>query len=89
MWFEELKEMKLDDEKVIVHGSLVKLYTYESCQRAINLFKEVAINVTKDTEHKSMIEIVNNLLSYKNNTDVVELRRIIAKDVIQTNKYPF
>ena len=81
--------MKLDDEKVIVHGSLVKLYTYESCQRAINLFKEVAINVTKDTEHKSMIEIVNNLLSYKNNTDVVELRRIIAKDVIQTNKYPF
>jgi alkylation response protein AidB-like acyl-CoA dehydrogenase len=82
-----LKE--LDDEKMIVHGSLVKLYTYESCQRAINLFKEVAINVTKDTEHKSMIEIVNNLLSYKNNTDVVELRRIIAKDVIRKNKYPF
>jgi alkylation response protein AidB-like acyl-CoA dehydrogenase len=81
--------MELDDEKMIVHGSLVKLYTYESCQRAINLFKEVAINVTKDTEHKSMIEIVNNLLSYKNNTDVVELRRIIAKDVIQQNKYPF
>ena len=81
--------MELDDEKMIVHGSLVKLYTYESCQRAINLFKEVAINVTKDTEHKSMIEIVNNLLAYKNNTDVVELRRIIAKEVIQKNKYPF
>ena len=78
-----------DDEKMIVYESLVKLYTYESSQRAINLFKEVVINVTKDTEHKSMIEIANNLLLYKNNPDVVELRRIIAKNVIQNNKYPF
>ena len=36
-----------------------------------------------------MIEIVNNLLSYKDNPDVIELRRIIAKNVIQNNKYPF
>jgi hypothetical protein len=49
----------------------------------------VSINVTKETEHKTMIEIGNNLLSYKNNPDVVELRRIIAKNVIQNNKYPF
>ena len=36
-----------------------------------------------------MIEIVNKLLSYKDNPDVIELRRIIAKNVIQENKYPF
>ena len=39
--------------------------------------------------HKDMIEIVNNLLSYKDNPDVIELRRIIAKHVIQKNEYPF
>ena len=49
----------------------------------------MSINVTKETEHKSMIEIGNNLLSYRNNPDVVELRKIIAKDVIKNNKYPF
>ena len=79
----------LDDEKVIVHESLTKLYTYESIQRAIASFKEVILNITKDSEHEDMIEIVNNLLSYKVNPDVIELRRIIAKNVIQNNKYPF
>ena len=79
----------LDDEKVIVHESLTKLYTYESIQRAIASFKEVILNITKDSEHEDMIEIVNNLLSYKDNPDVIELRRIIAKNVIQNNKYPF
>ena len=82
-----LKE--LDDEKVIVYESLAKLYTYESIQRAIVSFKEVILNITKDREHEDMIEIVNNLLSYKDNPDVIELRRIIAKNVIQNNKYPF
>lgn len=82
-----LKE--LDDEKVIVYESLAKLYTYESIQRAIASFKEVILNITKDSEHEDMIEIVNNLLSYKDNPDVIELRRIIAKNVIQNNKYPF
>ena len=80
---------KLDDEKVIVYESLAKLYTYESIQRAIASFKEVILNITKDSEHEDMIEIVNNLLSYKDNPDVIELRRIIAKNVIQNNKYPF
>ena len=80
---------EFNDEEQLVKKSLVKLYIYESSQRAINLFKEVSINVTKKTEHKTMIEIGNNLLSYKNNPDVVELRRIIAKNVIQKNKYPF
>ncbi len=82
-----LKE--LNDKEKLVQKSIVKLYTYESSQRAINLFKEVSINVTKSIEHKSMIEIGNNLLSYKDNPDVVELRRIIAKEAIQKNKYPF
>ena len=82
-----LKE--LDDEKVIVYESLAKLYTYESIQRAISSFKEVILNITKDGEHEDMIEIVNKLLSYKDNPDVIELRRIIAKNVIQNNKYPF
>ena len=82
-----LKE--LDDEKVIVYESLAKLYTYESIQRAIASFKEVILNITKDSEHEDMIEIVNNLLSYKDNPDVIELRRIVAKNVIQNNKYPF
>ncbi len=80
---------ELNDKEKLVKKSIVKLYTYESSQRAINLFKEVSINVTKETEHKSMIEIGNKLLSYKNNPDAVELRRIIAKNVIQNNKYPF
>tara|TARA_B100001778_G_scaffold46814_1_gene34320 strand:+ start:106 stop:1551 length:1446 start_codon:yes stop_codon:yes gene_type:complete len=79
----------MDNEKLIVQKSLVKLYTYESIQRAIISFKEVAINVTKINEQQNMIELVNNLLSYKNNPDVVELRRTIAKNVIQNNKYPF
>ena len=79
---------KLDNEK-IVQESLVKLYTYESSQRAISSFKEVILNITKSDDHKNMIEIVNNLLSYKANPDVIELRRIIAKNIIQNNKYPF
>ena len=80
---------KLDNEKKIVQESLVKLYTYESTQRAISSFKEVILNITKSDNHKDMIEIVNNLLSYKDNPDVIELRRIIAKHVIQKNEYPF
>ena len=80
---------KLDNEKKIVQESLVKLYTYESSQRAISSFKEVILNITKSDDHKNMIEIVNNLLSYKDNPDVIELRRIIAKHVIQKNEYPF
>ena len=80
---------KLDNEKKIVLESLVKLYTYESTQRAISSFKEVILNITKNDNHKDMIEIVNNLLSYKDNPDVIELRRIIAKHVIQKNEYPF
>ena len=80
---------ELSDKEKLVKESIVKLYTFESSQRAINLFKEVSINVTKETEHKTMIEIGNNLLSYKNNPDIVELRRIIAKNVIENNKYPF
>ncbi len=80
---------KLDNEKKIVQESVVKLYTYESCQRAISSFKEVILNITKSDDHKDMIEIVNNLLYYKDNPDVIELRRIIAKHVIQKNEYPF
>jgi ribosome-binding ATPase YchF (GTP1/OBG family) len=80
---------ELSDKEKLVKESIVKLYTFESSQRAINLFKEVSINVTKETEHKTMIEIGNNLLSYKSNPDIVELRRIIAKNVIENNKYPF
>ena len=80
---------KLDNEKKIVQESVVKLYTYESTQRAISSFKEVILNITKSDDHKDMIEIVNNLLSYKDNPDVIELRRIIAKHVIQKNEYPF
>ena len=80
---------ELSDKEKLVKESIVKLYTFESSQRAINLFKEVSINVTKETEHKTMIEIGNNLLSYKNNPDIVELRGIIAKNVIENNKYPF
>ena len=80
---------KLDNEKKIVQESVVKLYTYESSQRAISSFKEVILNITKSDDHKDMIEIVNNLLSYKDNPDVIELRRIIAKHVIQKNEYPF
>ena len=80
---------KLDNEKIIVNESLVKLYTYESTQRAITSFKEVVLNITKDNEHQYMIGRVNKLLSYKHNPDVIELRRIIAKNVIQKNKYPF
>ena len=80
---------KLDNEKKIVQESVVKLYTYESSQRAISSFKEVILNITKSDDHKDMIEIVNNLLSYKANPDVIELRRIIAKHVIQKNEYPF
>ena len=80
---------KLGKEKKIVQESLVKLYTYESTQRAILSFKEVILNITKSDDHKNMIEIVNNLLSYKANPDVIELRRIIAKHVIQKNEYPF
>ena len=80
---------KLDNEKKIVQESVVKLYTYESSQRAISSFKEVILNITKSDDHKDMIEIVNNLLSYKDNPDVIELRRIIAKHVVQKNKYPF
>ena len=80
---------KLDNEKKIVQESLVKLYTYESSQRAISSFKEVILNITKSDDHKDMIEIVNNLLYYKDNPDVIELRRIIAKHVIQKNEYPF
>ena len=79
----------LTDSEKNIQKCLVKLYTYESCQRAISSFKEVAINITKDNEHKNMLEIVNSLLSYKYNPDVVELRRTIAKNVIQNNKYPF
>ena len=79
----------LSDSEKNIQKCLVKLYTYESCQRAISSFKEVAINITKDNEHKNMLEIVNSLLSYKFNPDVVELRRTIAKKVIQNNKYPF
>ena len=80
---------KLDNEKKIVQESVVKLYTYESTQRAISSFKEVILNITKSDDHMNMIEIVNNLLSYKDNPDVIELRRIIAKHVIQKNEYPF
>ena len=80
---------KLDNEKIIVNESLVKLYTYESTQRAIISFKEVILNITKADEHQEMIDIVSKLLSYKENHDVIELRRIIAKNVIQENKYPF
>ena len=80
---------KLDNEKKIVQESVVKLYIYESTQRAISSFKEVILNITKSDDHKDMIEIVNNLLSYKDNPDVIELRRIIAKHVIQKNEYPF
>lgn len=80
---------KLDEEKKIVQESVVKLYTYESTQRAISSFKEVVLNITKSDDHKDMIEIVNNLLSYVDNPDVIELRRIIAKHVIQKNEYPF
>ena len=80
---------KLDNEKKIVQESVVKLYTYESSQRAISSFKEVILNITKSDDHKDMIEIVNNLLSYIDNPDVIELRRIIAKHVIQKNEYPF
>ena len=80
---------KLDNEKKIVQESVVKLYTYESSQRAISSFKEVILNITKSDDHKDMIEIVNNLLYYKDNPDVIELRRIIAKHVIQKNEYPF
>ena len=80
---------KLDNEKKIVLESVVKLYTYESTQRAISSFKEVILNITKSDDHKGMIEIANNLLSYKDNPDVIELRRIIAKHVIQKNEYPF
>ena len=36
----------------IVNESLVKLYTYESTQRAITSFKEVVLNITKDNEQK-------------------------------------
>ena len=82
-----LKELGTDE--ITVNESLVKLYTYESTQRAITSFKEVVLNITKDNEHQYMIERVNKLLSYKNNPDVIELRRIIAKNVIQKNKYPF
>ena len=80
---------KLDNEKKIVQESVVKLYIYESTQRAISSFKEVILNITKSDDHKDMIEIVNNLLYYKDNPDVIELRRIIAKHVIQNNEYPF
>ena len=80
---------KLDNEKKIVLESVVKLYTYESTQRAILSFKEVILNITKSDDHKGMIEIANSLLSYKDNPDVIELRRIIAKHVIQKNEYPF
>ena len=80
---------KLDKEKKIVQESVVKLYTYESTQRAISSFKEVVLNITKSDDHKDMIEIVNNLLSYIDNPDVIGLRRIIAKHVIQKNEYPF
>ena len=80
---------KLDKEEKIVQESVVKLYTYESTQRAISSFKEVVLNITKSDDHKDMIEIVNNLLSYIDNPDVIELRRIIAKHVIQKNEYPF
>tara|TARA_A100001015_G_scaffold79176_1_gene87825 strand:- start:3505 stop:5313 length:1809 start_codon:yes stop_codon:yes gene_type:complete len=80
---------KLDKEKKIVQESVVKLYTYESTQRAISSFKEVVLNITKSDDHKDMIEIVNNLLSYIDNPDVIELRRIIAKHVIKKNEYPF
>jgi len=80
---------KLDNEKKIVQESVVKLYTYESTQRAILSFKEVILNITKSDDHKGMIEIANSLLSYKDNPDVIELRRIIAKHVIQKNEYPF
>ena len=80
---------KLDNEKKIVLESVVKLYTYESTQRAISSFKEVILNITKSDDHKGMIEIANSLLSYKDNPDVIELRRIIAKHVIQKNEYPF
>ena len=80
---------KLDNEKKIIQESVVKLYTYESTQRAISSFKEVVLNISKGDDHKDMIEIVNNLLSYKDNPDVIELRRIIAKHVVQKNKYPF
>jgi len=82
-----LKELGKDE--ITVNESLVKLYTYESTQRAITSFKEVVLNITKDNEHQYMIERVNKLLSYKHNPDVIELRRIIAKNVIQKNKYPF
>ena len=80
---------KLNDKEKIVQKSLVSLYTYESCQRAIASFKEVTLNVTKREKQQNMIEVVNNLLSYKDNPDVVQLRRIIAKDAIQKNRYPF
>ena len=82
-----LKE--LGTNEITVNESLVKLYTYESTQRAITSFKEVVLNITKDNEHQYMIERVNKLLSYKHNPDVIELRRIIAKNIIQKNKYPF
>ena len=80
---------KLDNEKKIVQESVVKLYIYESTQRAISSFKEVILNITKSDDHKGMIEIANKLLSYKDNPDVIELRRIIAKHVIEKNEYPF
>ena len=80
---------KLNDKEKIVQKSLVSLYTYESCQRAIASFKEVTLNVTKREKQQNMIEVVNNLLSFKDNPDVVQLRRIIANDAIQKNRYPF
>ena len=36
-----------------------------------------------------MIETVNKLLSYKDNPDVIQLRRVIAKNAILKNEYPF
>ena len=85
-----LKNLKeLEDDEVIAQKSLVKLYTYESSVRAFTSFKEVILNVTKSVDHQKMINIANNLLSYTDNPDVVELRRTIAKYVIKNNKYPF
>ena len=76
-------------DEINVRESLVKLYTYESAQRAITSFKEVVLNITKEGEHKDMIETVNKLLSYKDNPDVIQLRRVIAKNAILKNEYPF
>ena len=76
-------------DEINVRESLVKLYTYESAQRAITSFKEVVLNITKEGEHQDMIEIVNKLLSYKDNPDVIQLRRVIAKNAILKNEYPF